>query len=125
VLDDHAVILRPGIITKDQIEKVLNRPCIFAKKGEKLQAPGMKYRHYAPKAKIVITSKITPLDLVKEKTLFMAKESQDHPLFEKLSEDNLYAAFRKADRLGCAVILIEDNGLIEEGLLNRIEKAKD
>lgn len=125
VMEDHAIILRPGIITKNQIEAVLNTPCIFAKKGEKVQAPGMKYRHYAPKAKIVITKKIKAIDFVEESTLFMAKDQINHPCFEKLSEENLYAAFRKADKMGFKTILIEDDGFIDEGLLNRIEKAKD
>ncbi len=46
------VILRQGAITQEQIEKVLALKISLAKKETKVQAPGMKYRHYAPEAKL-------------------------------------------------------------------------
>ncbi len=61
VLDDKPVILRPGIVTKEEIEKVLNKEVVIDKhitenidaKGEVL-SPGMKYKHYSPKANVVV-----------------------------------------------------------------------
>ena len=50
---DTPVILRPGIITAEDIEAVLKD-----KQGEdgdiRPKAPGMKYKHYAPKADMVV-----------------------------------------------------------------------
>ena len=55
------MILRPGYITKAMLEKVVGKvevdPVILATKPDpnlKPKAPGMKYRHYAPKADMTI-----------------------------------------------------------------------
>ena len=54
------MILRPGFITKEMIENVVGKveidPAILNKPTENFQpkAPGMKYRHYAPKAEFVM-----------------------------------------------------------------------
>ena len=61
VLGDSPVILRPGIITKEDMEKVLNKEVQIArgvsqeiKVDEKVLSPGMKYKHYSPKAEVTI-----------------------------------------------------------------------
>lgn len=61
---DTPVILRPGIITAEDIEAVLKKKVTYDKallrdkQGEdgdiKPKAPGMKYKHYAPKADMVV-----------------------------------------------------------------------
>ncbi|MEG0227491.1 MAG: L-threonylcarbamoyladenylate synthase [Lachnospiraceae bacterium] len=53
------MILRPGAITKDMLEKVLDEVVIEETQNEDgsdkpPKAPGMKYRHYAPKAQLII-----------------------------------------------------------------------
>ena len=53
------MILRPGAITKEMIEKVIGKitmdQTIANNKSEEApKAPGMKYRHYAPKAQMII-----------------------------------------------------------------------
>ena len=61
---DTPVILRPGIITAEDIEAVLKKEVKYdeallkEKQGEdgdiRPKAPGMKYKHYAPKADMVV-----------------------------------------------------------------------
>ena len=55
---DVPVILRPGVLGKDTIGKILNKEVIVDKglvsDDEIPKAPGMKYRHYAPEAEMVI-----------------------------------------------------------------------
>ena len=56
---DPPMILRPGAITKEMFEEVLgevriDRALISDDSKIKPKAPGMKYRHYAPKAKLVV-----------------------------------------------------------------------
>ncbi len=60
-LGDTPIILRPGVITKEMMEKVLNKNIEIAKavvegvkKDEKVLSPGMKYKHYSPNAEVVI-----------------------------------------------------------------------
>jgi L-threonylcarbamoyladenylate synthase len=54
---DEAVILRPGGITREMIAEVMGKVEIdpgLVKANETPKAPGMKYRHYAPKAPMVL-----------------------------------------------------------------------
>ena len=58
--EDTPMILRPGYITKEMLEEVLGEevkvdPGIIASDSlKKPKAPGMKYKHYAPKADLVL-----------------------------------------------------------------------
>lgn len=58
--EEVPMILRPGYITKEMLEEVLGQevcmdPGIIALDSErKPKAPGMKYKHYAPKADLVL-----------------------------------------------------------------------
>lgn len=53
------MILRPGAITKEMLEEVIgevavDKTLLSEESGEAPKAPGMKYRHYAPKAQLMI-----------------------------------------------------------------------
>jgi len=57
--EDVPVILRPGYITKEMIEDVIGEVkmdagLIASDSNIKPKAPGMKYRHYAPKGEMVL-----------------------------------------------------------------------
>ena len=58
--EDLPVILRPGYITLEDVKRVAGSAEVDAgvlsapDEGSKPKAPGMKYRHYAPKADLVI-----------------------------------------------------------------------
>lgn len=56
---DKPVILRPGFVTDKMLERVLgevdtDKTILTNNSGEKPKAPGMKYRHYAPKGTMTI-----------------------------------------------------------------------
>ncbi len=56
---DIPEILRPGAVTKEDIEKVIGKVTVSRAafeniKVDKAPSPGMKYKHYAPKAEVVI-----------------------------------------------------------------------
>ncbi len=123
IFDEHGVILRPGAILKQDLERVLDRPFEFVTKQAPLQAPGMKYRHYAPLAKVIVVKGADQLPSEARFHLVMAQKQLDYPYYQRLSEDNLYAAFRQADSLGLKRIYLVIDGDIPEGLRNRIEKA--
>lgn len=55
------ILLRPGYVTKEQMEAVLGQEMQLSgaileklKEGEVARSPGMKYKHYAPKAEVTI-----------------------------------------------------------------------
>ena len=56
--DEGPVILRPGVITKEQIEAVIGpiQSTVKTTAGEREvpKSPGMKYRHYAPKTPVLV-----------------------------------------------------------------------
>jgi L-threonylcarbamoyladenylate synthase len=61
VCGEHPMLLRPGYITKEQMEAVLGEEVLVShailerlKEGEVVRSPGMKYKHYAPKAQVTI-----------------------------------------------------------------------
>ncbi len=59
VSEKKPVILRPGVITKAMMESVIgfldvDQAVISPDSGIKPKAPGMKYRHYAPKAELTV-----------------------------------------------------------------------
>lgn len=59
--EDEPVILRPGFITKEMLERVLHavgedQTMMSDSSGQAPKAPGMKYRHYAPDGDLMIIS---------------------------------------------------------------------
>lgn len=149
------VVLRPGGITLEMLRKVCSEITIDkAIQGKpdanlKPKAPGMKYRHYAPKAKLQIIKgnkektieKINEIvqnyiDNQKRVAILSTEEvSNRFPLGEIISlgsEKNLYdvarnlfEALRKCDDLNVDFILcqgFEDKG-VGLAIMNRLNKA--
>lgn len=122
VLENTPIILRPGIITKEDIEKVLNKEVIVAKEvtdGVKadsiIRSPGMKYKHYAPNAKVTVVKgtlenfvKFVTLNK-KENTLVMCFDGEEKLMpvsaisYGKIDDPkaqahNLFAVLREFDK---------------------------
>ena len=140
------VLLRPGAVTLEQLRKVLGTVCVHASvqrpgmtRGKAL-SPGMKYRHYAPKAEVVVIR--PPLSTRKlGKVLEGAKGRRVAVLTTrsrvkadaivvvfpsvKAFARRLFAYFRLLDKAGIGRIVVE--GVPEKGLglslMNRVLKA--
>ncbi|MDD5944947.1 MAG: L-threonylcarbamoyladenylate synthase [Clostridia bacterium] len=62
VSEDKLVLLRPGAVTQEMIEKVVGPidvdPAVYSKPSKDIvpKAPGMKYKHYSPSAKVILVS---------------------------------------------------------------------
>ena len=61
LVGEHPVLLRPGYITREQLEAALGEEVLVShaileklRPGETARSPGMKYKHYAPKAEVTI-----------------------------------------------------------------------
>ncbi len=60
LIEEKPIILRPGVITKDDIEKVIGEidisESVFTKLKQNFVAasPGMKYKHYSPAADVIL-----------------------------------------------------------------------
>ena len=73
-------VLRPGAITMEMLREVLGEvavdPAILGpmKEDGKPRAPGMKYRHYAPKAELTLVETTGPVESMVEKVKELAHE---------------------------------------------------
>jgi tRNA threonylcarbamoyl adenosine modification protein (Sua5/YciO/YrdC/YwlC family) len=128
---DAPVILRPGVITADVIEQTCGVPVVFANDTDDApRAPGMKYKHYAPDARISLVDPIT-LDpqMLRGHTVVYSVLPDDTRPFPVLliSEQNVYAVFRQADvdRVEHIIILDTPELRARAGLYNRIVKAAE
>lgn len=148
-LEPQPIILRPGSITRTMIEAVLVEPVGLAELGnvEQPQAPGMKYRHYAPKAPAILFEGENPR-IVREINQYLTQRAAsqavvisstenmrqyrnewvldlgplDHP---EIAAARLYDLLRFCDELNADEVLIEGippDG-IGEAVLNRLRKA--
>ena len=80
--EEVPMILRPGYITKEMLEDVLVKevridPVIIAStSNKKPKAPGMKYKHYAPKADLVLVEGKEAAVVAKINELVQEKQAQ-------------------------------------------------
>ncbi|CDF57312.1 L-threonylcarbamoyladenylate synthase [Thermobrachium celere] len=155
VLNDKVTILRPGAITKDMLEDIGLTvdidPAILKRPDENLKpkSPGMKYRHYAPKAEMtIVTGRIDrAVDYInykikemksKGKVVGVLATEETKQLYEGgyiisvgsrnklgLIAANLFDTLREFDKINVDYIYAE--GFEEEGLglaiMNRMKKA--
>lgn len=153
--DGIPVILRPGYITMEMLSEVIGKvqadPAILAEAASwrRPKAPGMKYRHYAPKAEMIlvegdldkVVAKIN--ELAQEQiaagssvgiigtretveryghgTVFSIGERQE----EETIAHNLYKTLRKLDQSGVDIIYSESLSTPQMGqaVRNRLLKA--
>jgi L-threonylcarbamoyladenylate synthase len=131
---NHPILLRPGSITKEQIEEVLKRELIVSNNTTPVASPGMKYRHYAPKAPLKLFTSLEDL----ERYIAQAECAKRILLTEKRIEDgfceqfplesySLYAFLRLSDRMECDELLVfcTEKVLADRALMNRLYKAAE
>ncbi len=60
LVDEVPVILRPGVVTQEELQKVVGKVSVSKsvlnkpEPSNRVMSPGMKYRHYAPKADVIL-----------------------------------------------------------------------
>ena len=144
VINEVPVILRPGRITPEDIRDVVGNveidKNVFEKieKNEKVESPGMKYRHYAPTTKCKLinysdekkqieiinnlvkeyNNNVVILGFSEHKDIFKIEKGKYIDIgnkqdFEEIAK-KIYSALRKADLMGADIILIE--GMPKEGI---------
>lgn len=121
LLGPRPVLLRPGGLGKTILEEALGHSIDDAKKDSPIHSPGMKYRHYAPKAKVSL--KFDPSEL-RGPYILSSKPTSGMRL---LNEKTLYAELRRADRFGVSEIEIDctPDLLSNQTLMNRLLRASE
>jgi L-threonylcarbamoyladenylate synthase len=137
-LDNAAVLLRPGFITRSDLEKVLG-PLALA--GDAPRAPGDRASHYAPSTplevvaaddletragelaslggKVAVLAMRPPLHAQRHMTWINAGKKPD------TYAHNLYNNLRTLDRVGCVRILVQAPPADERwiAVLDRLQRA--
>ncbi len=120
--------LRPGAITEEMIEQVLDKKAENTEGKSNIRAPGLLDSHYAPKAEISLNVVAEPgegfLAFSKFQTPIGAIRLASPSTIEQYARD-LYMALRSADQQGLkkvAVLLPEGNGLAA-AIRDRLNKA--
>ena len=153
--DEIPVVLRPGFITIEMLAQVLGEvqldPALMTGVAADIapKAPGMKYRHYAPKAELTVIKGDTPKVISKMQELLKEDLAKGLKVgimvteeYQSLFDDaqvislgksdninaiarNLFSALRKFDDFDVDVIYSE--GFMEDGIghaiMNRLLKA--
>lgn len=114
-------ILRPGSITREEIESLIGSLVNLAGAQDPIRSPGMKYRHYAPKAKVHLVLHKEHLPSAPQYLL----SSEELPSAIVFNRRNFYSHLRQADRLGVSEIVIYCDSQIQKdvGLMNRIFRS--
>lgn len=152
--DEVPTILRPGFITKEMLEDVVGEVQIdqgLLGDDEKTppKAPGMRYRHYAPKAELIIVEGAREAVVEKINTLALEKEHEGicagiigteetaacypHGLVKSMGtrsdelsiSSHLYRILREFDESEAKIIYSEsfEEGALGSAIMNRLLKA--
>lgn len=129
LIHEEPVILRPGLITKAEIEEVLAETVRERLPTDAVSSPGMKYRHYAPKAKVRLFSNIEQL-LQKRSSrnswLLSTIPIHGEP-FYPLSCEQLYHTLRLADDAQVEEICVLCDVAVQSNtaLMHRLQHAAE
>jgi L-threonylcarbamoyladenylate synthase len=138
LLGEVPTLLRPGAIAKEQIEQVLGR-CIdlSSKNRGSVMSPGMKYRHYSPRASIKLFQTFEAMKNYHSEypspLLRMTLSLRALPVYLKgidpylLSAKEFYSLLRLADQKNYPEILIlcDEELQMQTALMNRLLRSTE
>ncbi len=139
---DEPLILRPGIVTPEQIEKVLGKPVrVLTNPKEKVNSPGVKYKHYAPKVPMALdlsgdTTKLcsyydnlvaqglNPVLLVEDTSAFGARKVHPIGTTDEMVAQNLFENLRILEQSYNYIIAsYTSKTSFAESILNRLTRS--
>ena len=136
------LILRPGIVTPEQIEKVLGKPVrVLTNPKEKVNSPGVKYKHYAPKvpmaldltgdvAKLcnhydtLVAQGLNPVLLVEDTSAFGARKVHPIGTTDEMVAQNLFENLRILEQnYNYIIASYTSKTSFAESILNRLTRS--
>lgn len=117
-------ILRPGKITFEELRRIIPDLIISNGVNGKIRSPGMKYKHYAPRAKVVLAKDKNEIKDIQHR--YSEKKIKVIDIDNsKLLAKNLFKIFRESDMEGYEIIIVKS--VNEKGIglaiMNRLRKA--
>jgi L-threonylcarbamoyladenylate synthase len=135
VIDNVPTILRPGFITREDIEEIIGKcnvsEYLFKKAECKVESPGMLYKHYSPNTPCMLCDKEIINNFVdKNKKIIIIGHDLDIDCYKyydygndlKTIAHNIFKLLRKADKEKADLIIIEATTIKSLGLaiMNRL-----
>ena len=128
------LILRSGAISLEDLREIVPETEIYqVKKDEIVRSPGLKHRHYAPKAKVILISRESRVESREKKAFIgLSKPKIEFNLvkvcgsFETYAHE-VFAFFRECDALEIETIYcetVEEKG-IGLALMDRLRRASE
>jgi L-threonylcarbamoyladenylate synthase len=132
LLSSKPLLLRPGAISQEEIEEYLHQSIEVYKPvdGDAILSPGLKYRHYAPRAKVILCTSKEEIELHKLtypniSRMILSNAPIEGSHVYPFQANSFYAHLRLADQMNLQeVLLFCDEDLKKNlGLMNRILKS--
>lgn len=139
---DEPLILRPGVVTPEQIESVLGKPVrVLTNPKEKVNSPGVKYKHYAPKVPMaldlsgdkdklasyydqLVAQGYTPVLLVEDVTAFGARNTHPIGTTDQVVAQNLFENLRILEqKYNFIIASYTSKTSFAESILNRLVRS--
>ncbi len=128
-------ILRAGAVTLEQLREIVPETKLYrARKDEPPKSPGLRHRHYSPRAKVVFYNPNSKFQIPKSKASFIGLRlpNQNFDLVKICATSEEYAHeifnfFRECDRRNIETIYcqtVEENG-IGLALMDRLRRAAE
>ena len=131
---DIPLVLRAGAITLEDLQKIIPETQIYrSSKNEQPKSPGLKHRHYSPRAKVVLISSKFKVQSSKFGAFIGLNEPKGKFDLIKVCASvddyahSLFDFFRQCDRQGIEEIYcqtVEETG-IGLALMDRLKRASD
>ena len=134
---EHPMILRPGLVTPEMISAITDKevrydPALFSKPSQdpnfRPKAPGQKYKHYAPKAQMLLYegSEEDVRKALKDRLREESAKGRKVFVIDRPEPRSFFAKLREADAQGADLILAavpEEKSSVNFSLMNRMLKA--
>ena len=137
VINNIPTILRPGYITKEDIESIIGccnvSEYVMREAHGKVESPGMLYKHYAPNTQCILvdSKKIIEESLKYDKCIIIGSSKNidinclkyfNYGDSKPEIAHNIFKLLREADKIGGEVILIEavDTDGLGLAIMNRL-----
>lgn len=139
---NEPLVLRPGVVTPEQIENVLGKPVrVLTNPKEKVNSPGVKYKHYAPKVPMALdltgdvdklcnyydnlaNQGYNPVLLVEDTTAFGSRNVHPIGVTDELVAQNLFENLRILEQnYNYIVASYTSKTAFAESILNRLTRS--
>jgi L-threonylcarbamoyladenylate synthase len=125
---DQPIVLRPGAITAEMIENILDVRVVLGKVKNEIKASGLLESHYSPKARVLLDTQAKPgnglIALSSVPTpIGVIRLAEPHNIEEYAKV--LYSALRESDKkeIDVVIVILPNGSGLATAIIDRLKKA--